>query len=78
MMGTVFDALRAPGPFDFAGTDLPRRLQAEGEALARSGFVPPPVPIDVLYLQRKFAGMFLLASRLRARVDVARLFAAHL
>ncbi len=78
MMEMVFDALRAPGGFDFAGTDLPVRLQAEGEALARSGFVPPPVPIDVLYLQRKVGGMFLLASRLGARVDVAELVGGHL
>ncbi|WP_179381498.1 ABC1 kinase family protein [Jannaschia marina] len=74
----VFAALRAPGPFDFAETDLPRRMQTAGEALARSGFAPPPVPMDVLYLQRKFGGMFLLAARLRARVDLHALFAAHL
>ncbi|CTQ49064.1 ABC1 kinase family protein [Jannaschia donghaensis] len=78
MMAMVFDELRDHDPFDFAATDLPRRMQREGEALARSGFVPPPVPIDVLYLQRKFAGMFLLASKLRARVDVRGLIAAHL
>lgn len=78
MMGMVFAALRDEVPFDFAATDLPRKMQAEGEALARSGFVPPPVPIDVLYLQRKFGGMFLLASRLRARVDMHVLLARHL
>lgn len=78
MMETVFTALRDAAPFDFATTDLPRRMQAEGEVLARSGFVPPPVPIDVLYLQRKFGGMFLLASRLGARVDVRGLMELHL
>jgi hypothetical protein len=50
-------------------------LQREGEALAADGFVPPPVPMDLLYVQRKVAGMFLLASRLRARVPVAELIA---
>ena len=78
MMETVFERLRRPGPFDFADRDLPRRLQAEGEALARSGFVPPPVPFDVLYLQRKVAGLYLLCAKLRARVDLRDLLSAHL
>ncbi|SMY08095.1 ABC1 kinase family protein [Flavimaricola marinus] len=69
MIAMVFDAIRAPS-FDFGGTDLAQRLQAEGMALADDGFVPPPLPIDVLYLQRKFGGMFLLAARLGARVDI--------
>lgn len=78
LLAMVFETLRADGRFDFAGTDLPRRMQAAGEVLARSGFVPPPVPIDVLYLQRKFAGVFLLASRLRARVDLKASMTAYL
>lgn len=77
MMGMVFAALRRPEPFDFAATDLPRRMQAEGLALAEAGFVPPPVPIDVLYLQRKFAGMFLLGARLGARVTLTERLWGH-
>jgi predicted unusual protein kinase regulating ubiquinone biosynthesis (AarF/ABC1/UbiB family) len=78
MMETVFAALRAPGPFDFADTRLSRQMQAEGMALAEDGFIPPPVPMDVLFLQRKFGGIFLLAAHLQARVDVAGLLARHL
>jgi hypothetical protein len=70
MMQMIFDALNASTSFDFAQTDLPQRMQNAGMALAESGFVPPPLPIDVLYLQRKFGGIFLLASHLKARVDV--------
>jgi predicted unusual protein kinase regulating ubiquinone biosynthesis (AarF/ABC1/UbiB family) len=77
MIATVFEAVRVP-LFDFAATDLSQRLQAQGMVLAESGFVPPPLPIDVLYLQRKFGGMFLLAARLGARVDVAGLLQRHL
>lgn len=73
MIETVFAAIRAAPNFDFADTDLSRRLQAEGMALAGDGFVPPPLPMDVLYLQRKFGGLFLLANRLKARVPVAAL-----
>jgi len=63
---------------DLGTSDLARRLQAEGEALARARFVPPPVPMDLLFVQRKIAGMFLLASRLGARLQIADLLKAHL
>jgi predicted unusual protein kinase regulating ubiquinone biosynthesis (AarF/ABC1/UbiB family) len=70
MIRLVFTALRENRPFDFAHNDLSAEMQIKGNVLAESGFVPPPVPIDVLLLQRKFGGMFLLAKRLGARVDV--------
>lgn len=73
----VFDELRTHPFLDLAQSDLSRRLQQMGEALARDGFVPPPVPMDLLYIQRKLAGMFLLARRLRARVPVAELIAPY-
>ena len=59
--------------YDFGDTALSKTLQNDGMALANDGFVPPPLPMDALFLQRKFAGMFLLAARLRARVDVVGL-----
>ena len=70
MIGTVFEAIAARKTFDFADRTLPDRMNAQGMALAEAGYVPPPLPMDVLYLQRKFGGMFLLASRLRAVLPV--------
>ncbi|PJI86091.1 putative unusual protein kinase regulating ubiquinone biosynthesis (AarF/ABC1/UbiB family) [Yoonia maricola] len=70
MMGMAFDALRSDAPFDFTEKALPRAMQDAGMALAEDGFIPPPLPIDVLLLQRKFGGMFLLASQLGAQVDL--------
>ncbi|EBA13866.1 ABC1 kinase family protein [Roseobacter sp. CCS2] len=70
MMGMAFDALRKDAPFDFTDKVLPRAMQEAGMALAEDGFVPPPLPIDVLLLQRKFGGMFLLASQLGAQIDL--------
>lgn len=78
MMCLVFEAINAADTFDFAASDLPRSMQAEGIALSEAGFVPPPVPMDVLFLQRKFSGMFLLATHLRARVQVRALLEQHL
>ena len=78
MMRQVFAALRAPGPYDFADTRLSRQLQRDGMALADDGFLPPPPPIDVLLLQRKLGGIFLLASRLGAQVDLMPLLAPYI
>ena len=73
----AFEALRAP-IFDFTDRSLTQRMQRGGEALARDGFVPPVLPMDVLYLQRKFGGMFLLGARLKVRLPVADIMRAYL
>lgn len=73
-----FEAALGPGLFDFADPTLSRHMQAEGLALAQDGFIPPPVPMDVLLLQRKFAGLSLLATRLGARVALRDLVDTHL
>jgi predicted unusual protein kinase regulating ubiquinone biosynthesis (AarF/ABC1/UbiB family) len=73
MIGMVFEALHAAQRFDFADQTLSRAMQAEGQALAETGYLPPPLPMDALYLQRKFGGLFLLGARLGARLDVVRL-----
>jgi len=77
LMRIAFEALRVE-VFDFTDTELTQQMQRGGEALARDGFVPPVVPMDVLYLQRKFGGMFLLGARLRAKLPVARIMAPYL
>jgi predicted unusual protein kinase regulating ubiquinone biosynthesis (AarF/ABC1/UbiB family) len=73
MIEFVFQSLKQSKSFDFANNELSTRMQAMGMALAESGFVPPPLPIDILLVQRKLGGMFLLAKRLGARVDAAAL-----
>ncbi len=78
MIRQVFATLGDAPQIDFTKTELSLRLQAQGTALAEDGFVPPPVPIEVLLLQRKFGGIFLLASRLGASVDVLGLLAPYL
>ena len=73
MIGMVFEAVRAQDMFDFSDLEMSKRLQAEGRKLAESGYVPPQLPMDILYLQRKFGGLFLLANRLRARLPLQAL-----
>ena len=74
----VFDAIRSAPAFDFADNDLARDMHTMGMSLGDDGFLPPPLPMDVLLLQRKFAGMFLLAAKLGAKVDIVALLDRHL
>ncbi len=71
MIETVFSAITSAPVYDFGDTTLSQTMQRQGMALADDGFVPPPLPMEALFLQRKFAGMFLLAARLGASVPVA-------
>ncbi len=77
MIAFVFQTLAQARPFDFTRNDLSTRMQTMGMQLAESGFIPPPLPIDILLIQRKLGGMFLLAKRLGARVDAATLLEHH-
>jgi predicted unusual protein kinase regulating ubiquinone biosynthesis (AarF/ABC1/UbiB family) len=77
MMHMAFESLSGDAPYDFAVMTLSRQMQAEGIALAEDGFLPPPVPMDVLYVQRKLAGMFLLAARLRSKLPLRKMISEH-
>ncbi len=71
MIALVFQSLSHDTPFDFVHNTLSADMQNMGMALADSGFVPPPLPIDILLVQRKLGGVFLLAKRLGARLHIA-------
>ena len=77
-MQLASEPLRHAGPYDFAASDLFKRSFAQGRAqFFGAGFARTPPP-DILFLQRKFAGMFLMCARLGARVDLAEVFGAQL
>ncbi len=62
--------LRQQGVFDFGRTDLARRLHEAGMALGADRSFAEIPPVDALFLQRKVAGIYLLAARLGARIDL--------
>jgi predicted unusual protein kinase regulating ubiquinone biosynthesis (AarF/ABC1/UbiB family) len=70
--------LRQETPFDFGASDLAAQLRDAGMALGgyREHFTLPPM--DSLFVQRKFGGIYLLATRMRARVALRPLIAPHL
>ena len=78
MMQVIFDTLAAKEVFEFNDQGIAKQLQADGLALIADGFIPPPLPIDVLLLHRKFAGIFLIGARLSAAVDVIALLQPYL
>lgn len=66
------------GPYDFAASTLPRRMHEAGMALALDRDFWHIPPIDALFLHRKLAGSYLLAARLKAKVDIGRLATPYL
>lgn len=73
----AFGPLRAGGVYDFGRRDLVTELRDRGMALGMDRdlwHVPPP---EVLFLHRKFGGLYLLAARLRARVDLDRVMGRY-
>ncbi|MHB8788137.1 MAG: ABC1 kinase family protein [Thauera sp.] len=64
------EPLRHPGPYDFGASDLAVRLRDAGLALSTDRDFWHTPPADALFLHRKLGGLYLLAARLGARVDV--------
>ncbi len=61
---------RTRGRFDFGASDLAVRIRDAGMALSfDQGYWHTP-PADAVFLHRKLGGLYLLAARLRAKVDV--------
>lgn len=66
------------GNYDFGGSDLPLRLREAGMVLSfEKGYWHDP-PADAVFLHRKLGGIYLLAARLRARVDLGRIIESHI
>ena len=78
MARLVLDAVLGGEVYDFADRSLVQTMRTEGIALAESGFVPPPAPMDILFVQRKLSGVFLIAANLKARVPLRKLIQDHL
>ncbi len=73
LFSMVLEPARADAPYDFAASDLPARLAKLGDdAKQHVDFWQAP-PADSVYIHRKVGGMFLLASRLKAKVNLNQL-----
>ncbi len=70
--------LRSNAVYDFGRTDLLGQLRDAGMDMADDRSYVPLPPVDTLFLQRKIGGMYLLATRLRARVDMSDVLRPYL
>lgn len=69
----ALEPLRYDGDYDFGESTMPKRLAELGHnATKHADFWHAP-PTDVVYFHRKLGGMFMLASRMQARVNVFQL-----
>ncbi len=69
----ALEPLSQEGSYDFGRSDMPARMSELGESITdyRDFWKAPPT--DAVYFHRKLGGMFMLASRLKARVNVNEL-----
>lgn len=71
------EPLRHEGPYDFGASTLATRIRDVGLRLGRDRTFWHTPPADALFLHRKIGGLYLLAARLKARVDIRSLFLRH-
>jgi hypothetical protein len=72
MFLAAVEPLRFNGPYDFAASDVTTRLRDFGFALRETKFDHAPNPV-VMFLHRKIGGMYMLATKLKAKVNVRQL-----
>ena len=74
----VCEPLRTVGPYNFGTSDLAARLRDAGMALGMERDFWHTPPADIVLLHRKIAGLYLIAARLGARVDVRQLIGSEI
>jgi len=72
------EPLGRDGPFDFGNIELPTALKDEGLDLARNKELWHVPPAETVFIQRKLGGIYMLATRLQAKVNVTEIIRRHL
>ncbi len=78
MFDVAMEPLRQDAPFDFGRSDLLERLRDMGLAIGDDRALAHVPPAATLFLHRKIGGMYLMASKLRARVALRPMIEARL
>lgn len=77
LFAMVMATLHKDREHDFGQTDLLGDLRKAGLEMAEDQSYVPLPPIDTLFLQRKVGGIYLLATRLKARVNLHKLVSPY-
>ena len=72
------EPLQQDAPFDFGQSDLAARIREAGTALSLQHNYWHTPPADAIFLHRKIGGLYLLAARLKAKVNVRALLQPYL
>lgn len=76
MLATV--PLRSDIEFDFGASDLAQQIKEMGMQLSfKQGYWHTP-PVDAMFIHRKLAGLYLMAAKLNAKINVNALFEPYL
>lgn len=71
------EPFRHEGEYDFARSDLTARIKDKGMALSMELDYWHTPPADALFFHRKLGGLYLLAAKLKAKVNLSRIFIDH-
>ena len=81
-IATIFSLATEPlqydGVYDFSTSSLAQRIQHAGQSINNRKDQWHTPPVDALFIHRKLAGLYLLAAKLEAKVNVAELFKPYL
>ncbi|MEB8431906.1 AarF/ABC1/UbiB kinase family protein [Cocleimonas sp. KMM 6892] len=75
---TACEPLTFNGEYDFGTSNLAKRIRESGMALSTQQNYWHTPPADALFLHRKLAGLYLLAAKLKARVNMHQLFLPYM
>ncbi len=68
------EPLRFQGEYDFANSDLAKRIKELGLAMSANSEHWHTPPVDALFVHRKLGGLFLIGATLGAKLDVNRVY----
>jgi len=69
--------LRYNGEFDFKNSELASNIKDAGLQLSAQSQQWHTPPVDALFIHRKLAGLYLIAARLDAKINIKALFSHY-
>jgi predicted unusual protein kinase regulating ubiquinone biosynthesis (AarF/ABC1/UbiB family) len=78
LIDLAIEPLRHDAVFDFGNNQVALQMREKGLALADERELWHLPPSETVFIQRKLGGMYLLATRLKARVNIRSLLATYL